>query len=188
MKKPFCGDCNDLSCALRTIARLNTFLSMGAFVIGFVIIFSYPMVFGIDSPVDIILTPVGLVFILEVDNWIFEVAKQFYVKTENKDSWIISASSARYAAIEKRKKSIWNCVKLMILAMYVLALGLAVSISYWEADDLGGGVVSITFRVVVAICALVTLFLQFDPSNIGAMSLEYGEKRSKKAKKTHVVK
>ena len=56
---------------LRIMAWANVSLSLGAGALGFVVLFAYPIYFGIESPIDIILTPIGLVFVLEMDNWTF---------------------------------------------------------------------------------------------------------------------
>ena len=83
--------CSTLSCLLYWMAWLNVLLSMGAFATGFVILFSYPFYFGIASPIEIILTPIGLVFILEIDNWMFDVAKYCYQETEIEELWTFTA-------------------------------------------------------------------------------------------------
>ena len=62
---------NSLGCMLRSMCCANVLLSFGAFCIGLMILFTYPFYFGSDSPIDIILTPIGLVFVLEIDNWMY---------------------------------------------------------------------------------------------------------------------
>ena len=64
---------------------LNILLSTGAYVLGFVLLFVYPLYFGIGSPIDVILAPIGLVFVLEIDNWAYVIAKTFYPETEEND-------------------------------------------------------------------------------------------------------
>ena len=164
MSKPICGNCNELSCALRTMARFNIFLSMSAFLTGIVIIFTYPTVFGIDTSVDIILTPISLVFILEVDNWSFEVAKQFYPEAMN--SWIITASGSDYDLLVKRKKRVWTLMQKMAVCVFCLAIGIAWVISHWIRVRSRGGlkqravtISSRVFTVIIGVSVLIAWIL-----------------------------
>eukprot|EP01083_Nonionella_stella_P217052 779451_1 len=49
--------CSSISCLLYSMAAANIILALAAYYTGFVILYTYPLFFGIESPVDIVLAP-----------------------------------------------------------------------------------------------------------------------------------
>ena len=92
-----------MSCLLYIMAWLNTVLSMGTYGIGFVVLFSYPYYFGIENPIEIILTPIGLVFVLEIDNWMFQFLKLWYKECKIIHLWSFKASFFQNSEIVFKK-------------------------------------------------------------------------------------
>ena len=65
---------------------------MFAFLLGFCVIVTYPYYFRLEAPIQIILTPIGLIFALEIDNWMFQTAKQCYPESRQDTLWRFAAS------------------------------------------------------------------------------------------------
>ena len=83
---------------------------MSAFLLGFCVLVTYPYYFGIEAPVEIILTPIGLVFVLEIDNWMYDIAKQCYKETRMEQVWTFKASLFREKLYTERVSDVANAI------------------------------------------------------------------------------
>jgi len=146
--------CSSMSCLLYTMAWLNTILSLAAFGLGFWILGTYPAFFGIESPVDIILTPVGLVFVLEIDNWVSDVAKQFYPESEMTELYQFKASHFKDKTFEERGQGIWSWMLTMLM---VVALIMFIFLFKHVYHDLNEGASEVVG--VAAITGFTLIFL-----------------------------
>ena len=109
----FTKNCGSISCLLYWMAWLNTLLSGFAFSVGFYLLVSYPYFNGIDTISEIILTPIGLVFVLEIDNWVFEIAKQCYPETRMDELWTFKARLFKDNSYVERVSEIANSIGIL---------------------------------------------------------------------------
>ena len=133
--------CSTLSCLLYWMAWLNVILSMGAFGIGFVVLFSYPYYFGIATPIEIILTPIGLVFVLEIDNWMFNVSKYCYPEAQMEELWSFKAICFRdpKAQFIQRVSNVGTAIgNVYYVWTFILIVGTGMNIYYDEVNTISG--------------------------------------------------
>ena len=109
------------------MAWLNTFLSMFAFILGFWILITYPWYRDIDESIEIILTPLSLVFVLEIDNWMFEIAKQCYPETRMDKLWTFKSSIFREKPYIQRVSEAGNAVAILYYILINICLYLVVA-------------------------------------------------------------
>eukprot|EP01083_Nonionella_stella_P096799 272174_1 len=97
--------CSSIPCLLYGMAAANIILAVAAYYTGFVILYTYPLYFGIESPADIVLAPIGLVFILEIDNWAYEVVKMYYAEAAMDEllEW-------SFSGVTRTLRRLWGCL------------------------------------------------------------------------------
>ena len=141
---------------------MNICLSLAAYATGFVILFSYPVYFGIGSPADIILTPIGLVFILEIDNWAYDIMRTFYSESNTDELWIFHKSEFKEGSFEILRRRIWIIGLILYLMVTILAVcGIYSYVNANHPDDgLGTQAVTIGFFLLYAsMTPLIAVFL-----------------------------
>eukprot|EP01084_Bolivina_argentea_P311235 538703_1 len=89
------GGCRSYLCGiggfLRVMSWANVFLTAFAFFIGLWILSFYTFYFGIQNVNDIMLTPIGIVFILELDDWAFVGVRNWYEEANDDDQFALKA-------------------------------------------------------------------------------------------------
>ena len=158
------------------MAIWNFLLSIGAYCLGFVVLFSYPFYFGVESPIDIILTPIGLVFVLEMDNWAYNVWKNFYPEAHMRHLWEFKLKSFQWKSYDYRNRSIWMRF-LFVIGIFWLICGVTTFIKMEfdrnnETSNLvinarnWAGAVSIFFIVGVVIISVIIQIIITSHGNI----------------------
>ena len=116
------------------MAWLNTLLSLGAYGLGFGILVGYPFYQGIESTIEIILTPIGLVFVLEIDNWVYEIAKQFYPEASMEELWIFKSSVFKNKPYVECVSEVANAVAILYYISTNIFIGLIVAFVIKDID------------------------------------------------------
>ena len=137
-----CQGCSSFSCLLYAMGWFNLLLATGAYTFGFILLFGYPVYFAIESPIDIIIAPIGLVFVLEIDNWTFNIAKTFYAETEEKELWEFKQEMFGKPTLSKRIKKMWENVMGFVLINLNVAFIVTVIYSIINLSDGTGVIVS----------------------------------------------
>lgn len=117
------------------MAFYNLFLSVLAFLIGLIILIVYPIYFGIVSPIDVILTPIGLVFVLEMDNWLFQVSKHFYRESSMSVLWSFKSGQFEYYSFNAVSVEVTNSIFWIIAFLSGVTIITSTLLSVWNKPE-----------------------------------------------------
>ena len=144
------------------MAWLNTILSLFAFSVGFCLLLTYPYYRGIDSSLEVILTPLGLVFVLEIDNWMYEIAKHCYPESTMDQLWTFRSAIFREKPYFERVSEVGNAVAIL----YYIVINVCLVVIVWIVSDqihidvIAGHSVNIPQRMgLVPIIAIILGFI-----------------------------
>ena len=142
------------------MASLNLFLSLSAFALGFVVLFAYPFYAGIDRPIDIILTPIALAFICEIDNWLFNVLRQCYQEAQMEKLWEFKGSFFTNPELPYYKSInvVWKFFIFLITLVAGICLVTTVLKVRDDTDDKTSGMVETAFIGGLGAFGILALF------------------------------